>query len=221
MHGFQPKKADKWLERLKHISPQLSLRDIEQQKEELAALLRHSSGERCDGSSKAQMQSHHSVPSMGSCSMSKIAARAVTAEDTPATQEDVEMLKEPTLMNDSNEPPLVDQDVVEMSASDALLLLEKEASDGNTASMVTLGERHLEGGRIARDERRAYLWFEQISEREHPLGTARKADCLLAGLGVPQNVEEGRRILVQAASDDDSGEKASMLMPFVAYEMRR
>jgi TPR repeat protein len=99
-----------------------------------------------------------------------------------------------------------------------LLKLEREAEAGNADSMVALGELYLKGACNETDTQNAYRWFEQASEKAHALGTARKADCLLAGLGVQRDVEEGHRLLLQAASEDDSGKKAQMLLSCIIQQ---
>ena len=224
MHGFQPKKAHKWLERLKHISPHLSLCDIQQQKEDLAALLRRSSGE-IRGDDESQMKMDHRANTKGWCTTAEATTVTTATENAPETQK---YLRNPCeKVKDTNERDTVQPDPHIFSGVDEshcqtkeeeidvqrigrseMLLLKAKVEDGNAKSMVELGELYLKGGY----EQQAYHWFNQAAEKENALGTARKADCLLSGLGVPQNVEEGGRILLQAANEDGSGKQASILI---------
>ena len=56
--------------------------------------------------------------------------------------------------------------------------------------------------------------FCKASKNDNDIGTARKADCLMAGLGVQRDVEEAYNILYTAAIEDRSGKKDSCLAWF-------
>ena len=98
-------------------------------------------------------------------------------------------------------------DILEEASNDNLDLatIKAQAEEGDTDSMVELGELYLIGEVIQQDAKKAYYWFALASEQEHEMATARKADCLLAGLGVEQDKDEGHQILVEAATEG-SGE---------------
>lgn len=92
------------------------------------------------------------------------------------------------------------KDILESNASEDdvkskqtidLATIKAKAEEGDTDSMVELGELYLNGEVIQRDAKKAYYWFALASEQEHEMATARKADCLLAGLGVEQDKDGG------------------------------
>ena len=80
------------------------------------------------------------------------------------------------------------------------------ASNGDSRSMVELGEMYLKGN-AGGDAATAFELFERASELEDEIGTARKADCLLTGTGVEKDFDEGYQLLVEAAQMDESGER--------------
>lgn len=80
------------------------------------------------------------------------------------------------------------------------------ASNGDSRSMVELGEMYLKGN-AGGDAAKAFELFVRASELEDEIGTARKADCLLTGAGVEKDFDEGYRILIEAAQIDESGER--------------
>lgn len=85
--------------------------------------------------------------------------------------------------------------------------LKAKAIEGESDAMVRLGELYLKGLGVERDEKQAYNWFVSAHKEESQVGTAWMADCLLAGLGVTQNITEGKRMLIEEASTEDSGEE--------------
>lgn len=102
------------------------------------------------------------------------------------------------------------KDILESNASEDdvkskqtidLATIKAKAEEGDTDSMVELGELYLNDEVMQRDTKTAYSWFALASEEEHEMATARKADCLLAGLGVKQDKDEGYQILVEASSE--------------------
>ena len=86
-------------------------------------------------------------------------------------------------------------------------LIKTKAEAGDADSMVQLGEFYLKGIGTEKDVRRGYYWFDMASEKENELGKARKADCLLTGLGCTKDIEDGLQILIQGGYEDDSGEE--------------
>ena len=83
----------------------------------------------------------------------------------------------------------------------------EKAEAGDADSMVKVGERYLKGDGIDQDETKGYEWFCKASEKDHVVGTTRKADCLIVGIGVEQDKDGGHQILLDAIADGDPGEK--------------
>jgi len=89
---------------------------------------------------------------------------------------------------------------------DEFQIIKVKAEKGDISGMLKLGELYLKGTKD--DEKKGYYWFDKASrevDEGHDIGIARKADCLIAGLGVNQNSKEGRHILVQSGNEDGSG----------------
>lgn len=82
-------------------------------------------------------------------------------------------------------------------------VIQSRAEQGDSCAMVELGEIYL--GNIKNKEE-AFRWFDLASDEENALGVARKADCLLTGVGVAKDLKGGRRLLFEAAKGDRSGE---------------
>mmetsp|Transcript_31808 Transcript_31808/g.68690 ORF Transcript_31808/g.68690 Transcript_31808/m.68690 type:complete len:150 (-) Transcript_31808:288-737(-) len=89
-------------------------------------------------------------------------------------------------------------------------LVKAKAEAGDASYMVELGELYLKGSGTPKDEKAGYHWFDLASNAQNEMGTARKADCLLAGLGVQQNTSEGQSILIEAVLEDRSGKDEFM-----------
>jgi hypothetical protein len=89
--------------------------------------------------------------------------------------------------------------------NDSISFIKASAEEGDTDSMVVLGEKYLKGQVVEKEETTAYSWFHAASEQGSELGTVRKADCLLMGIGAAQDCEQAKCLLLQAASEDDSG----------------
>lgn len=88
-----------------------------------------------------------------------------------------------------------------------LAVLMDKAKCGDTKCMIALGERYLTGTNGAeKDEKKAYDWFDKASDENDDLGTARKADCLLRGIGVEKDCREAYELLTL---EDDSGKSFS------------
>mmetsp|Transcript_22351 Transcript_22351/g.42197 ORF Transcript_22351/g.42197 Transcript_22351/m.42197 type:complete len:158 (+) Transcript_22351:489-962(+) len=96
-------------------------------------------------------------------------------------------------------------------------LVKAKADAGDASYMVELGELYLKGSGTPKDEQVGYHWFDLASNVQNELGTARKADCLLAGLGVQQNTAEGQTILTEAVLEDHSGKEDLMPSWMFAY----
>ena len=84
--------------------------------------------------------------------------------------------------------------------------IRSKAEGGDVDSMVELAELYLSGESIDKDEKAAYRWFEKASEQDCDTGIARVGDCLLAGVGVEQDYQEGYMTLVESANEGE-GEK--------------
>jgi TPR repeat protein len=65
---------------------------------------------------------------------------------------------------------------------------------GDTTSMVELGEMYLKGECVERDVKRMNYVFERAHENEDLIGTVCKADCLLTGTGTEKDFNEGYTI---------------------------
>ena len=88
---------------------------------------------------------------------------------------------------------------------------EIESNSKDASSLVELGELCLNGIGLGKDEKKAYHCFCAASEKGNELGTARKADCILAGLGVQRDHDEGYSELVEAATGDKKSGKSVKL----------
>jgi hypothetical protein len=91
------------------------------------------------------------------------------------------------------------------SIESAIIVRVKGAKEGDTRCMLELAEMYLNGDVVERDEKKAYGYFEQASEKDNEIGTARKADCLLTGTGVDKDFKEGQKTLIEAARMERSG----------------
>jgi hypothetical protein len=89
--------------------------------------------------------------------------------------------------------------------NEAVALTEKSQA-GDTKSMIELAECYLVGMRgVEKDETKAFEWFDKAADIGDDLGAARKADCLLRGVGVDRDYGEAYETLKE---ETDSGKLA-------------
>jgi len=84
--------------------------------------------------------------------------------------------------------------------------IRSKAEGGDVDSMVELAELYLNGKCTDKDENTAYRWFKKASEQDCETSIARVGDCLLAGVGVEQDYQEGYMTLIESANEG-GGEK--------------
>lgn len=96
--------------------------------------------------------------------------------------------------------------------SEAFAACEQEAKLGNEVSQISLGKLLLAGKGAAKDEAQAYFWFCKAAEQENELAKMWKGHCLLYGLGVQKNEDEGTTLLDNALNYNFPGRGESQTM---------
>lgn len=96
----------------------------------------------------------------------------------------------------------------EVTGNEIVELIEK-AQAGDTTYMIELAELYLAGQYgVDKDEKKAYELFERAADIGDGLAAARKADCLLMGLGIDRDYEEAYETLKE---ETDSGKYAYVM----------
>ena len=122
-------------------------------------------------------------------------------EYTPCSQikRVIELLLDSGEIDDKYLPRSVDDTQEKDISTHNYSAIRTKAEEGDVDSMVELAELYLTG--IDQDEKAAYRWFKKASEQDCETGTARVGDCLLAGIGVEQDHQEGYMTLIELASE--------------------
>lgn len=87
---------------------------------------------------------------------------------------------------------------MERDFSEAVTALEQEAKQGDEASQIRLGKLLLSGDTVEKDEAQSYFWFCKAAEKENEIAKMWKGHCLLYGIGVKKNEDEGSTLLYHA-----------------------
>lgn len=96
------------------------------------------------------------------------------------------------------------KDIDSKREHERILQIKTGAEGGDCDSMVKLGELYLAGtGVLEKDEKKGYTWFERAADNGYDLGVARKADCLMRGIGIDRDFGEAYEELSECR---DSGE---------------
>lgn len=86
---------------------------------------------------------------------------------------------------------------------DIMSFTKARANDGDTVSMVELGDIYLKVWVVGKEEKTAPSWLNATSEKG---GSIWKADCLSMGMGVVQeDCEQAKCLLLETATEDHSG----------------
>jgi hypothetical protein len=91
-----------------------------------------------------------------------------------------------------------------------------KAMQGDVEHIMILAKWYLFGDKdgIDRDAKLGYKWCERAADLDNPFGKAYQGVCLVCGLGVERDFEEGNDLLVEAASqevDDEARGKSNSL----------
>lgn len=90
--------------------------------------------------------------------------------------------------------------------SEDISFIKEQAKNGDAKNMIKLGELLMKGNGVEKSENEAYFWFDLASEHGDELGTVRKADCLIMGVGAHIDRDGGYNLLTEAARNHYSGE---------------
>ena len=96
------------------------------------------------------------------------------------------------------------------------LVTKTTAMQGDVEHIMILAKWYLFGDKdgIDRDAKLGYKWCERAADLDNPFGKAYQGVCLVCGLGVERDFEEGNDLLVEAASqevDDEARGKSNSL----------
>jgi hypothetical protein len=84
-------------------------------------------------------------------------------------------------------------------AAESTRLLRQAAELGDTLSMVVMGDRFSKGYGVEAEATQAAAWYAKAAERDDATGALRYAHCLLDGVGVARDSEQGHKWLLASA----------------------